>query len=57
MGGLIKRWIPILVFTVIPGLIVLSGYLLPTNELLVDAARTHGLLHPGWQPDTSHVEI
>ena len=35
MGGLIKRWIPILVFTVIPGLIVLSGYLLPTNELLV----------------------
>jgi hypothetical protein len=35
MGGLIKRWIPILVFAVIPGLIVLSGYLLPTNEMLV----------------------
>lgn len=34
MGNLIKRWIPILLFAVIPGLIVLVGYLIPGNEAL-----------------------
>lgn len=34
MGNLIKRWIPILLFAVIPGLIVLIGYLIPGNEAL-----------------------
>jgi len=36
MSSLIKRWIPTLLFTVLPGLVVLAGYLLPSNQTLVD---------------------
>ena len=35
MSSLIKRWIPTLLFTIIPGLVVLIGYLLPENQVLV----------------------
>jgi hypothetical protein len=36
MSSLIKRWIPAILFTVVPGLVVLAGYLLPSNQTLVD---------------------
>jgi hypothetical protein len=35
MGSLIRRWIFPLLFAVLPGLVVLSGYLLPANSTLV----------------------
>lgn len=35
MSSLIRRWIPILFCAVLPGLVVLSGYLLPANQTLV----------------------
>ncbi|MEE8391857.1 MAG: hypothetical protein V3S14_13820 [Anaerolineae bacterium] len=34
MDKLIKKWIPTLLFTIIPGLIVLLGYLIPENQVL-----------------------
>lgn len=34
MSTLIRRWIPVLLFAVLPGLVVLSGYLLPANPTL-----------------------
>ncbi len=34
MSSLVKRWIPVLLFGTLPGLVVLAGYLIPTSQTL-----------------------
>lgn len=35
MGSLVKRWIPFIFFVLLPGVVVLAGYLAPMSQILV----------------------